>query len=164
MTKPFIEIEIDDREILGVLQEMINRGQDLGPAMRDITTVMEGSVRDAFDDEIDPDTGKKWDPLSARSTIPSREQGGHWPGSILQVHGQLAASISPDYGSDYAAVGTNLPYGRTHQFGASRGEFGATRYGVPIPWGDVPARPFLGIGPEGREEILEILTRHLDAG
>lgn len=164
MPRPGIDIQIDDRQVLETLNRLIQRGQDLRPVMRDISTVLMGVVRDAFDDETDPATGEKWPRLSDKTTIPRRQESGHWPGSVLQVTGRLAASISQDYGDDYAVVGTNLPYARTHQFGAKQGEFGRTSRGGPIPWGDIPARPIFGIDDEGRAEILDILAAYLKPG
>lgn len=166
MTRPSIEVQIDDRQVLDTLNDLMQRMQNLRPVMRDISAVMMGEVRDAFDTETDPTTGKKWDRLSEKSTIPRRQKAGHWPGSVLQVIGQLASSISPDYGDDWAAVGTNLPYARTHQFGAQQGEFGrfsiiSTRQEVPLPWGDIPARPFLGLSDDGKAEILDIIDRYM---
>ena len=38
-----------------------------------------------------------------------------------------------------------VKYGAVQQFVARRGAFGKTRRGVPIPWGDIPARPFIGV-------------------
>ena len=49
----------------------------------------------------------------------------------------------------------------THQFGASKGAFGTTSRGSPIPWGDIPARPFFGLSSEDEWGVLEILTDHL---
>ena len=61
-------------------------------------------------------------------------------------------------------VGTNVVYAATHQFGATRGAFGTTSRGNPIPWGDIPARLFLGVNPETERSILDILRRHLGSG
>jgi len=34
---------------------------------------------------------------------------------------------------------------------------------VPIPWGDIPARPFLGLSDEDRSGILDIVSEALAA-
>jgi len=47
------------------------------------------------------------------------------------------------------------------QFGAKKGQFGKTRRGAPIPWGNIPARPFLGVSVSDRSDILAILAEHL---
>ena len=78
-------------------------------------------------------------------------------------------------------VGTNRPYGAVQQFGAAMGEFGrysqvwrrtaykpgdfrhhaGTQKGFPIPWGNIPARPFLGLSAQDRTQIRAILKRHI---
>ncbi|WP_409934431.1 phage virion morphogenesis protein [Tepidimonas sp.] len=44
------------------------------------------------------------------------------------------------------------------------GTFGATKRGGKIPWGDVPARPFMGISDDDRSAILDIIRKHLAEG
>lgn len=34
--------------------------------------------------------------------------------------------------------------------------------GRPIPWGDIPARPFFGLSADDRNEISDIIRRHLE--
>ena len=63
-------------------------------------------------------------------------------------------------GSD-AIVGYNLIYATTHQFGAEKGAFGTTSRGGPIPWGDIPARPFLGISDDDRRDIEKLVEGDL---
>ena len=48
------------------------------------------------------------------------------------------------------------------QFGARIGKDKNGRdFFMTIPWGDIPARPFLGVGPTDRENILETITEYL---
>lgn len=49
-------------------------------------------------------------------------------------------------------------YAGTHQFGAAKGSFGTTESGRPIPWGDIPERPFLGLLIDDAAEV-ELLVR-----
>lgn len=50
-------------------------------------------------------------------------------------------------------MGSGLIYAGTHQFGAQKGSYGSTSKGQPIPFGDIPAREFLGLSYADREEI-----------
>lgn len=50
-------------------------------------------------------------------------------------------------------MGSGLIYAGTHQFGAQKGPYGSTSKGQPIPFGDIPAREFLGLSYADREEI-----------
>jgi phage gpG-like protein len=63
------------------------------------------------------------------------------------------------------SIGTNVIYAPTHQFGARQGQYGryATRRrtSIPIPWGDVPARPFLGVSAEDERVILNLIKANL---
>lgn len=156
-----IDITMNDQVVQNTLNDLIRKVEDPAPAMREIAGVLEDATERAFRDQADPETGALWDPLSA-VTIALRPQ--RVGGQILQDSGLLAASITTDYGKDYAAIGTNRVYAPTHFFGARQGEFGKTSRGGPIPWGDIPARPFLGIGPTDEEDILDIATQYLGAG
>lgn len=160
-----IKIEVDDKGVLDALNRLLRASDDLSPAMRSISRVLADAAERSFQGERNPATGTPW-PALKPSTTQRREKNGHWPGKMLQVSGILAGSIQSGYGRDYAVAGTNVPYAATHQFGAARGDFGVfsivrTRQQVPIPWGDIPPRPFLGISDEDRDDILDILNDYL---
>lgn len=156
-----IDITMNYQVVQKTLDELVSRVQDPGPAMSEIADVLADATERAFRDEADPETGALWDPLSAVTLALRPKRVG---GMLLQDSGLLAASITTDSGKDFAAIGTNRVYAPTHQFGARQGEFGTTSRGGPIPWGDIPARPFLGIGPPDEEDILDIASRYLAAG
>lgn len=57
----------------------------------------------------------------------------------------------------------------TLHYGAKKGQFGRTRRGAPIPWGDIPARPYMPVTDDGtnlvpaaREEVLTSITEYLE--
>ncbi len=153
-----IEIQYDDRALVDRLNRLQRDVGDLTPAMRDIAAALEDSAAEAFDDEAAPD-GTPWVGL-APATQAARERRRKWPGKTLQVSGRLAASITSDSDSTSAVAGTNVVYAALQQFGAKRGAFGRTGRGAPIPWGDVPARPFLGVSDSTRDAILDALRAH----
>ncbi|PKN07502.1 MAG: phage virion morphogenesis protein [Deltaproteobacteria bacterium HGW-Deltaproteobacteria-8] len=186
-----IEIEVNISSLAFGLTRLAQLGQNMTPLTRDLAEVLKGATDRAFKDEVDPATGEKWHPLSP-ATLARRAKSGH-TGSILQVSGQLAASIQTEHGPHHAAVGTSKVYGPTHQFGAKKGSFGTAKSGarsgsrrnprnytarggatvggwlsgraqggsMAIPWGDIPARPFLGIGREEDAEIEASVRRAL---
>lgn len=157
-----IEIKLEDRGVLAALALLQESLDDLSPVMRAVSGVFADATERAFRDERDPASGASW-PALRPVTIRMREKEGKWPGKILQkTSGGLAPSILPEYGSTYALVGTNKRYAATHQFGAAKGAYGRTKRGAPIPWGDIPPRPFLGFSEDDRTEILEIVFGYLN--
>jgi phage virion morphogenesis protein len=178
-----IEIEVNIDSLHTGLTRLAALGQNMTPLTRDLAEVLKGGVDRAFKDEVNPETGEKWHPLSP-ATLARRAKAGH-TGSILQVTGQLAASIQTEHGPHHARVLTSDVRAATHQFGAKKGSFGTAKRGartgrrsnarnytarggatvggwlsgraqggtMPLPFGDIPARPFLGIG---QPEVAEI--------
>ena len=74
---------------------------------------------------------------------------------------RLSTEISYQIAADGVEVGSSMQYAAVQHFGAKKGEFGRTRRGAPIPWGDIPPRPFLGISEVDRAAILDIIADHL---
>ena len=79
---------------------------------------------------------------------------------MLQVTGQLAASIHSASGDDWAMIGAGTKYARIHQLGGRAGRNNKVY---------IPARPYLPftankrLQPEAEKAILETLERHLRA-
>ena len=153
-----VTIRYDDRDVVGALNRLLRAGADLTPAMRSIAGVLEEGAEEAFQSQQAPD-GTPWASLSEH-TKNRRAKKGKWPGQILQVTGDLAGGITSAYDASSAVAGTNLVYAPTHQFGAEEGDFGSTGRGRPIPFGDIPARPFLGVSHEAELDILDAINRH----
>lgn len=168
-----IDVNIDTSDLEAAISRLREKAQDTTPIMRRCAGVLAGAAEDAFDDEADPVTGAKWQPLAA-STAAARAAKGH-SGKILQLTGSLASSLERDFGRTYAVVGTAKPYAVAHQFGAVtkphviRARNGKAlkipgvgfRRSVNHPGSTIPARPFLGIGPDDEKELLEIFHDEL---
>ena len=77
------------------------------------------------------------------------------------VHLLPVGEVTPDGSS--VEIGSNMPYSAVMQFGAKRGAFGQSSNGSPIPWGDIPARPFLGISSQDELNIREAIAGWLEA-
>lgn len=71
---------------------------------------------------------------------------------------RFAASAAPDGGRWAPNRPSTLARWKG---GAKRGAFGVSRRGGPLPWGDIPARPFLGLSADDRKTIEEIVRAHL---
>jgi len=147
----------------------------MSPLMRNIGEIVRERAMQSFASGMSPD-GAPWKP-SRRALL----QGG----KTLIDTAILRNSIHVTPGSASVRVGTPVQYAGTHQFGAKRGSFGMVsvmvkrhmrrakkgkEYAVreharrlALPWGDVPARPFLGVASEDwndiRDAILEYAMR-----
>jgi phage gpG-like protein len=79
---------------------------------------------------------------------------------ILVLNGHLRDTPRYQASSRSLKFGTNRIYGAVQQFGAKAGAFGKYK-GRPIPWGDIPARPYLWVSSDDETEILAVLADHL---
>lgn len=147
-----IAIRITGDDIEGALRQLIGQAKDTRPAMRAISETLLDSIEEALEREADPETGAPW-PALAQSTILARMAMGKWPGKMLQLsQGGLASSFTANAGPTYAAATSNKPYARIHHMGGQAGRGRRTK---------IPARPYAGLTPEHRQEVLDILQRHL---
>ena len=165
-----LDIRVQDQEVSRLLNRALRRSQDLTPAMRKVSGVLASAVDDAFELMRDPLTLNRWPDLTATTKSlrrqPRSRRGRTIPSSgppyrILIDTAILVNSFTTEHGKDFALVGTNVKYAPTHQYGAAKGKFGSDRYGRSIPWGNVPARPFLGVTEDDLEEIRDILRRYI---
>lgn len=66
-------------------------------------------------------------------------------------------------------IGASALQAAVLQFGAKKGQFGRTRRGAPIPWGDIPARPYMPITdsgelhPEAHALVRTIIDEYVDS-
>lgn len=140
-------VQLLARELIEELADLGDRADDPSPLMRDIAAVMEESTAFNFEKE----GHGLWPDLTEHTKARGRAGG-----KILQDSRLLAGSITSRYSKNEAIVGTNDIRAGTHQFGAEKGAYGETRHGVPIPFGDIPARPFLKLEDEDIEEMDEL--------
>jgi phage virion morphogenesis protein len=137
--------------------------EDLTPAMEEIGDELVKSTKKRFELSHGPD-GRRWKP-NAKSTILAlirKKIGSVANKKPLVVTGTLARTIFSEAKKTEVIIGSPMIYAGTQQFGAKKGEFGKTKRGGAIPWGDIPARKFLGISEEDRQTALNILRAHLE--
>lgn len=85
---------------------------------------------------------------------------------VLVLEGHLLGDASMSYHADPDELlfGTVKEYGAVHQFGEKKWATGkTTSRGVPIPWGDIPARPFIGLSDDDKDYIVETIEEHIKA-
>lgn len=150
-------IEVDDQEILAKLSEAQAELADMSPLMEEIQGILVDAIERAFKEQKDPTTGAPWAALSEVT----KARRGDPNGPILQDSSSLVQSITGRSDATSAEAGVAEKYGVTHQKGAKKGQYGKTARGASIPWGDIPARPFAGLGKDDRDEILAVVKRYL---
>ena len=144
-----IEMELTGDDIVRVLQQLHDSGQDLTPALKDIGEELINSTKQRFADEKAPD-GSSWVKLSD-VTIDNK---GH-DNKLAGESGQLAKQFHAEASSHELVVANLQPYAAMQHFGGKKSDF-------PHLWGDIPARPFMGVSSGDREEIFKILSDFLD--
>jgi len=142
-----IEIRINNDELQQVLNELAQKSSDLRPLMKNIAGILEDSVEENFEKEGRP----KWQGLQP-STIKQRSKKGYYPGKILQMRGELAASITSHYDENSAVVGTNKVYAAIHQFGGQAGKNKQVK---------IPERPFLKLTDSEIKDIKTTVEKYL---
>lgn len=155
-----VTVTIDDAEVMALLRRLAGLAD--GPALREtmdeVGAQVQENVRERFLNRTGPD-GVRWKP-SGREVLAG--------GRTLSDTGNLRDSITRVIGLGGAAVevGTNLKYGRIHQYGgeivpkaapylvfkAADGSWVRTKKVT------IPARPYLGFNAQDRADVVEILN------
>lgn len=177
MAGTHITIEVDDRALRQAIGELLAQIADPRPALEEIGEVLTQSTKRRFATETDPE-GNRWAENSDVTLLRHLERGkgvytkkGNLSAKgarriggkkILTDSGDLGDLITWQMAGPKAlAVGSDRFYAAVQQFGAAKGAFGKTTRNAPIPWGDIPPRPFLGLSDEDGERVVEILRDYL---
>ncbi|HRP26519.1 phage virion morphogenesis protein [Thauera sp.] len=166
-----ISIELDIRDVvarLSRLSDAVGPG-GLEPAFRQIGEDLIESVKRRFETGTAPD-GSRWEP---NSMVTIMKFLGDSPGNFrkdgrinkrgasaaaskrpLVRHGNLQTTIDYFVGDDELLVGSPLEFAAMQQFGGRKSAF-------PHLWGDIPARPFLGVDDDDVQRILDVIELHL---
>lgn len=172
-------IQYDDKQVMAAMQRLMLSSSRLRRAFQSIGEYLVLSTKKRFQTSTAPD-GTAWAANSEATMVAMLHKRGGLSkktGKITKRGQGLATSKKPLIGKSqqlstkihYVAddqsvqVGSALKYAAVQQFGAERGEFGSSKRGSPIPWGDIPARPFLGVSAEDKLAILDILQEHIEA-
>lgn len=167
----FVDLRTPDKEIGSLLDGIAARLGSKKEAMHTIGEIVRTSINRNFRAQGRPDAWKK----SRRA-----ESDG---GMTLSLTGRLRNSFTVEADNDSASVGTNVAYATTLHFGAAKGSFGTVVAGVrshvrrlasgkeakvsahprlvTIPFGNIPARPFMLVQPDDWKEIRDALIDHI---
>ena len=182
-----IETTVEDQALLDALRALQARLADLKPALLEIGEELQNTTMRRFANGTGPD-GQSWE-ANAQATLVAffrrkagiyDKQTGQRIGDKLPYYAKggrgrvsakgaaviagkrplLGESLALSGGIDYhvegntLVVGSPMEYAAMQQFGGKKGDF-------PHLWGDIPARPFLGVSAEDEQAILAVLRRHL---
>lgn len=165
-------IEIDDKTVLSALDRLRQAAVDPAPALREIGEKLVESTKQRFVSATAPD-GSAW---AENSRVTILRYLGKKSGSFKK-NGSLSKKGSAAVGSKkpltgisrnlsqqirYAVsggtllVGSIMEYAQMQQFGGSKSKF-------PNLWGDIPARPFLGISDSDARMVDQTITEYLQS-
>ena len=153
-----LSITLDDAALVRQLGQLIGALTHPEPALRSIGEELQRTTQERFGQgqKQAPD-GTPW---ARNSPVTIARKGRDNP---LYERGNLQNTIRYQVlGTRGVEVGTNLVYGAAHQFGMVKGYAGRTRRGAPIPWGNIPARPYLGLSADDETEVVRILRDYLE--
>jgi phage virion morphogenesis protein len=153
------------------LRGLIERVEDLRPALLEVGEELTESTKKRFGTATAPD-GTPWAPNSAVTLMRygsmfARNKNGTLKAAGVRAMGSKkpltgetrALQTTINYqvtGKTTVSIGSPMVYANVQQFGARAGEFGER-----VPWGAIPARPFLGVSEADRQNILDIVRGYL---
>ena len=155
-------VKVNDDAAQSVLNSLVRRMNDMTPAMRDIGEALAAGTRQRFFVGSDWD-GATWAP-NAPATLARKKSGRVLVGETKA----LFATIHYRASANAVSLGSPMEYAATQHFGALRGAFGRTVKNTPIPWGNIPPRPFLPVNRDGSMPqaaanlVVSILRDYLD--
>jgi phage virion morphogenesis protein len=168
-----IQIEWDDSAFRGMLDRLHALAADQQPLMQEIGEHLVETTKQRFDSATAPD-GSSWAP-NTQTTLErflGKYKGSHTKTGERSKKGtqraagkkpltgetrSLRTTINYRAGRDHVDIGSPMIYAGVHQFGAAARSFSGGR----APWGDIPARPFLGLSGDDQDWIGERLARAL---
>jgi len=151
-----INVKIEDREVLALLDRIQQRAGNLTPAMKIVGKTIRDSVRENFRAGGRPERWKS----SQRAIIEGKK-------TLIDTK-RLMNSITYMAHKDRAEVGTNVVYAAIQQFGgtvkARKSKY--LKFKIGSRWVQkrevsIPARPFMMIQDEDWREIKETLLDYI---
>ncbi len=159
MSSSGFTIRVDEARVLSALRRLADALADPSDLTAEIAAQGAEATRARFRSQTAPD-GTPWKP-SLRAQISG--------GRTLTQSGLLADSISSQSGPHFAEWGPNRIYAAIHQFGGviRPKRAGALRFALAgggfatVQSVTMPARPYLGLSDENREDLVELIERRL---
>jgi len=163
-----LRFDLGDLPALADIDLAVEQLRDLTDLMDRIGRALVAGAQERIAVTNEGPDGQAWIPSKR-----AKSQGG----KTLRLSGLLLTSITARPAPDHVLVGTNVPYAGVHQGGAAQGAFG-TRTGwttpsakrpksqfflMHMPWGDIPARPFIGVSDQEQRDIDALTVAHVQS-
>lgn len=169
-----IRIDLDDSAVQSAFTRLVRAGTQMQPLMQEIGEFLAETTKQRFQTSTAPD-GSRW---AANSEVTYLNLLGRYKGSygkngkisaggsrraagkkpLIGETGALSTTINYRAGSSFVEIGSPMAYAAVQQFGAKKHSF----TGGKTPWGDIPARPFLGLSGSDRDGLLDIIGSYLE--
>lgn len=164
-----IEIKVENKSVINALERLARAAANPRPALLAIGESLVLSTKKRFETSTAPD-GTRWAPNSqvtylmhlggAKSNhrkdgrINSRGAEKVMGKKPLIRKGILSQQISYAVDGNGLRIGSPMEYAAMQQFGGKKSKF-------PHLWGDIPARPFLGISDADEQMIVSTVDDYL---
>ncbi|MCP4697470.1 MAG: phage virion morphogenesis protein [Gammaproteobacteria bacterium] len=133
---------VNDEKVLAVFQRTVDVMEKPEIALKQVGEYLQRVTRERFDAQAGPD-GKDWQELSEKYKA-RKVKNQH----LVLIWEQDMMSTVYQVNGDALEFGSDTDYGRTHNLGdESRG---------------IPARPWLGLNDEDKQEVLAIFQDEID--
>lgn len=156
-----IEIELKEQQIAEAFAMLERNLTDMSELMNEVGDTLRISTKDRMAAGISPD-GQPFAPRSPTTLAIYQHRQQKFGPHPLWMNGHMRSQIDHSYGPDHAEIGSVAIQAALLQFGAPKGAFGKGKTGRSNPWGNIPARPFLGVSQQDRSNLLEIMAEWLE--
>ncbi len=149
------EIIITTDEMTPALRRLADGMTDMTAPFIDIGEYLIRSTKERFQAGVSPE-GVRWAPKSPATLAAygARKSNRVDTRPLFGPSGSLSSQIFSQPGPDRVEVGSPMIYAAMMQFGGTKAQF-------PHLWGNIPARPFIGISAEDEVQIIDILSEWL---
>jgi phage virion morphogenesis protein len=184
-----LDIDINDAEIKAALKDLAAKLNDLTPFFKDAGETLLNSTRERFHTQTDPE-GQPWKSLAPnyKQNKPRNKDKiltlyGYLRGTLvkqadsnsLRIGTPLVYGAIHQFGAAKGSFGTvtahvNAYIRRLKSRDVKQGRkivakgvafVSAHTRQMTVPWGNIPARPFLGLSTDDRSDLLEALHDYL---
>lgn len=150
-----IKVQVDTRDVQLALQDLQARVNNLKPVLGDIGEYLIVSTRERFAQKKAPD-GTPWKKNSpVTQKIKGRDD------ALVGDSKSLSRYFDYVLSKNSLTFGSKFEYAALQHHGARQGQFGKSKRGGPLPWGNIPARPFIGLSRDDNAAVKDIISEFL---